>query len=117
MIGGGAEYAGYVLGGAGLLSMAWSYWSNRRVSNAQASATEADASGKVGLIEALEARIAAGEKRQNEQAEQIASLFKRIDEEIVLRHAAQEENLKLRMRVTELEHAIRQLGGVVPVAA
>lgn len=99
------------------MSMAWSYWANRRVRNAQAMATEADATGKTGLIEALEARIKAGEDRQNAQDVRIAELVKRLEEEITLRHQAQEDNLKLRLRVTELEFAIRQLGGTVPGSA
>lgn len=108
---------GYGLGAGGLLSMAWSYWANRRVSNAQASATEADASGKTHLIEALEARIAASESRQNSQDTRIQELEGRIAVEIDLRLKSAVENHQLRLRVAELEYAIRQMGGVVPVGA
>ena len=106
---------GYALGGGGLLSLAWSYWVNRRVNNAQAAALESDATGKVGLIEALEARVLASESRQNAQDTRIADLEGRIAKEIDLRLTGAEENHKLRLRVTELEFAIRQLGGTVPV--
>lgn len=111
------DTAGYVLGGGGLLSMAWAYWSNRRIRNAQAGAVEADASGKVALIEALEARVAASEARQNAQDTRIRELEGRIAVEIDLRLASQQENHLLRMRVTELEFAIKQMGGTVPVAS
>lgn len=100
---------GYALGGAALLSMAWTYWINRRVNNAQASALESDATGKVGLIEALEARIQASESRQNAQDLRIADLEGRIAKEIDLRLSMAEENHKLRLRVTELEFEIKQL--------
>ena len=105
----GASAVGYVLGGAGLLSMAWQYWTNRRVSSAQAAALESDATGKVGLIDALEARIQASESRQNAQDLRIADLEGRIAKEIDLRLSMAEENHKLRLRVTELEFEIRQL--------
>ena len=119
MIGGsnGAEYVGYALGGAAVLKMAWDWWTGRRLASAQASAQESDATGKTGLIEALEARIAASEARQNSQDSRIQELEGRIAKEIDLRLAGAEENHKLRLRVTELEFAIRQLGGVVPVGA
>ena len=109
--------AAYALGGGGLLSMVWSYWANRRVSNAQAGAAEADATGKTGLIEALEARIAASESRQNSQDTRIQELEGRIAVEIDLRLKSAVENHALRLRVAELEYAIRQLGGTVPVGA
>ena len=105
----------YGIGGGGLLSMAWSYWVNRRVSSAQASALESDATGKVGLIDALEARIQASESRQNAQDLRIADLEGRIAKEIDLRLSMAEENHKLRLRVTELEYEIKQLRAVVPV--
>jgi hypothetical protein len=112
-----SDYAGYAVGGVSLIVMFWQWLGNRRVANAQAMATEADATGKTGLIDALEARIKAGEDRQNAQDVRIGDLVKRLEEEITLRHQAQEENLKLRLRVTELEFAIRQLGGTVPNAS
>lgn len=111
------DYAGYALASAGLLSMAWSYWTTRRLRNAQALAAESDATGKTGLIEALEARIAASEARQSAQDTRIQELEGRIAVEIDLRLKGAEENHKLRLRVTELEFAIRQMGGVVPVGA
>lgn len=106
---------GYALGGGGLLAMAWSYWANRRVSSAQAAALESDATGKVGLIDALEARIQASESRQNAQDLRIADLEGRIAKEIDLRLSMAEENHKLRLRVTELEYEIKQLRLVVPI--
>lgn len=113
----GTELIGFGLGGAAVLKMAWDWWANRRLAAAQAAATEADASGKTGLIGALEDRIRANEERQNAQEARIRELVTRLDEEINLRHQAQEENLRLRLRVTELEFAIRQLGGNVPTSA
>ena len=106
---------GYGIGGAGLLSMAWSYWANRRVNNAQAAALESDASGKVGIIEALQAGMLANNIRGNAQDIRIADLEGRIAKEIDLRLAMAEENHKLRLRVTELEYEIKQLRSAASV--
>lgn len=108
------QWMGYGLAGGGLLAMAWSYWANRRLREAQAGAAEADATGKTSLIEALEARIKASEERQNAQDGRIAELEKRIAVEVDLRLKSQEENHKLRLRISELEFAIRQMGGTIP---
>lgn len=112
-----ASVVGYALGGAGLLSMAWQYWMNRRVNSAQAAALESDATGKVGLIDALEARILASESRQNAQDLRIADLEGRIAKEIDLRLSMAEENHKLRLRVTELEFEIKQLRSAAGIAS
>ena len=112
-----SNYAGYVLGGGlglgAVVTMLVSWFLNRRQSNAQANATEADASGKVGLIEALEARIAANESRQNAQDIRIQDLEGRIAVEIDLRLKGAVENHTLKMRMTEMENFIRELKRII----
>lgn len=114
MMGGG--YGEIAVGGvAGAVIIALVNWFiNRKTTDAQAEAVVADATGKTELIEALAARIKAQEERQNEQETQLRELRRQIDEEITLRRQSQEESFKLRLRVTELEAVIRQMGGVVP---
>lgn len=106
------------MAGTGVLGMltmgAFTWFQTRRQTNAQTDAVIADATGKTTLIEALEARIAAGESRQNAQDNRIADLENRIGIEVDLRLKSQEENHILRLRVTQLEFAIKQLGGAVP---
>jgi hypothetical protein len=109
-------------GVAGFLGMSWlvrelvGYFRNKKVVDAQAEEKIASAEGKTGLIEALEQRIAASEARQKQQDLRISGLEERIAKEIDLRLAAQIENGKLKMRVAELEYAIKQIGGAVPPA-
>ena len=106
---------GYGVVGGSLLSMAFTYWINRRVNNAQAAALESDASGKVGIIEALQAGMLANNIRGNAQDIRIADLETRIAKEIDLRLSMAEENHALRMRVTELEFEIKQLRSAASV--
>lgn len=106
--------AGSVAGAVIIAVINW--FLNRKTTDAQAEAVVADATGKTDLIEALAARIKAQEERQNEQETQIQDLRRQIDEEIKMRRVSQEESFKLRLRVTELESVIRQMGGVVPQA-
>lgn len=106
------------MAGTGVLGMiamgAFNWFQTRRQNNAQTEAVIADATGKTTLIEALEARIAASEARQNSQDSRIADLESRIAIEVDLRLKSQEENHTLRLRVTQLEFAIKQMGGAVP---
>lgn len=112
-------YDGYGLavgGGVGgmLLLRLFDYFKNKRQDDAQTNAVIADAAGKTSLIEALEQRIANSEARQNSQDQRIAELEKRITEEITLRLKAQEENHLLRLRITQLEFALKNLGATIP---
>jgi hypothetical protein len=100
----------------GMLIMTLVQWyKDRGKEAAETQAVISDATGKTNLIEALEARILASETRQTSQDTRIAELETRIAKEIDLRLVAQEENHALRLRVSELEFAIRTLGGTVPV--
>ena len=92
----------------------FNWFSNRRKDQAQTEAVISDATGKTSLIEALEARVAASEARQNSQDSRIAELETRIAAEVDLRLRAQEENHSLRLRISELEFAIRKMGGEIP---
>lgn len=102
------------LGAGWIIREVWNAFRNRKVDDAQSKATIADATGKTALIEALEARIAASETRQNAQEQRIQSLETRIAEEINLRLAAQEQVFHLRMRLQACEAEIIRLGGTVP---
>ena len=99
---------------AAAITQILNWFFNRRRENAQTEAVIADATGKTGLIEALEARVLASENRQTQQDGRIKELEDRIALEIDLRLKSQEENHKLRLRVTELEYAIRQAGLSIP---
>lgn len=114
----GMGYGEVAVGGlAGAVILATVQWFfNRKTTDAQADAVVADATGKTDLIEALAARIKASEERQSEMDAQLLELRRQIDEEIRMRRQSQEESFKLRLRVTELESVIRQMGGVVPQA-
>jgi hypothetical protein len=108
---------GYGVGGGllGMLAMGiFNWFANRRKDQAQTEAAISDATGKTSLIEALEARVAASESRQNAQDSRIAELETRIAQEVDLRLKAQEENHLLRLRINELEFAIRKMGGEIP---
>jgi ammonia channel protein AmtB len=100
-------------GGGGLLGMIlmgiFNWYTNRGKDKAQTDAVIADATGKTTLIDVLEARIAASEARQTAQDGRIAELENRIAQEVDLRLKAQEENHTLRLRVLELEYAIKQM--------
>lgn len=100
--------------GAAAVTQLFNWFLNRRRDNAQTDAVIADATGKVGLIEALEARVLASENRQTAQDLRIKDLEDRITLEIDLRLKAQVENHSLRLRVTELEYVIRQAGLAMP---
>lgn len=67
----------------------------------------AEADGNVKLIAGLTARI---ESLENTQAK----LGQKLEEEVRLRMAAQEEAHRLRMRVMTLEASLRSLGAVIP---
>jgi hypothetical protein len=111
-------YVGLAIGGGSVVGavimQVVNWFLNRKQSDAQSDAVIADYSAKTSLIEALEARIAASEARQNAQEGRVKELEERVTMEIDLRLKSQEENHRLRLRVTELEFAIRQLGGAVP---
>ena len=110
---------GMLIGGgsvAGAVVMQVLNWFlNRKTSDAQSDAVIADYSAKTGLIEALESRVAASEARQNAQDGRIKELEDRISIEIDLRLKATVENHSLRLRISELEFAIKQLGGTIPI--
>lgn len=109
-------YGGFVGGGvaAAIITQLINWFLNRKRDNAQTEAVIADATGKTGLIEALEARVLASETRQTAQDGRIKELEDRIAIEIDLRLKSQEDNHKLRLRVTELEYAIRQANLTIP---
>lgn len=74
--------------------------------------TETDAN--IGLIEALRTGLARMDERIKSMEEAQDRLNKRLDEEIALRMAAQEEAHRLKMRVQTLESTMRQIGAVIP---
>ena len=68
---------------------------------------KAEAEGNIALITGLTARIESLEKSH-------AALGQKLEEEVRLRMAAQEEAHTLRMRVRTLEASLRGLGAVLP---
>jgi C4-dicarboxylate-specific signal transduction histidine kinase len=67
--------------------------------------TETDAN--VALVQGLTERIERLEKSQE-------ATSKRLDEEIAMRHKAEEAAHKLRLRIYTLESTLRGLGAVIP---
>lgn len=74
--------------------------------------TETDAN--VELLDELRKGLSSHGERLRLMEEQQAVLRLRLDEEIALRMAAQEEAHRLRLRVLTLESAMRSIGAVIP---
>ena len=110
--------AGLYVGGGSLVTVflmrIFDFFKDKRQDDAQTNAVIADATGKTNLIEALEARVGASEARQNAQDGRIKELEDRVSMEIDLRLKGQVENHQLRLRIIDLEYAIKQLGGPIP---
>lgn len=74
--------------------------------------SETDAN--IELIDTLRTGLSRMDERVRAMEAVQDRLNKRLDEEIALRMAAQEEAHQLRLRVQTLESAMRQIGAVIP---
>lgn len=74
--------------------------------------TETDAN--IDLLNQQRAGLAALADRVTAMSADMANLRSRLEEEILQRMRAQEEAHRLRLRIMELESALRALGAVIP---